>query len=127
MNKYKNRNGKSKIFIDTELEAFTNITIQIILGNIDVLYPQTNRSNPTVLICLNPNKNIPYGRTFINQTQWNEILKPVIEEVSPLLGIVPPTSSRKSIGKLYSHDDTEFIELVKNKISMRSKSSGYGT
>lgn len=142
MNKYKNRNGKGNLLVDKELSLYSEIVIYIASGYISPVFPQTDNSNPSDLVCLNPIKEISIQRSFIGLTQWNEVLSPVVQRVSTLIGKLPTSSSpidfknirlgyssynESSLGSLYVPSDDSLLDLVKKMIIQQAKLMGYGT
>jgi len=141
MSKYRNRSGKAQILTSKELSGFADLLIQVSLGNVDVVFPETNNSNPSPIVCLNPVKPIPYQRSFIGATQWSEVLKPVVEKISPLIGNLPTKGSlievrdtvigrtalwEGSMGSLFVPDEIIFIDLVQKLIIQQATTKGYG-
>lgn len=142
MNKYKNRNGKSKILVDKELSGFAETLIYIASGFISPVYVQTNNSNPTSLVCLNPTVKIQAQRLFIGLEQWNTVLSPVVQRVSPLIGKLPASASPltfkdlpvgyntyylESLGSLYNPEEDTLLDLVKKMILKEAQEKGFGT
>jgi len=69
MNKYRNRIGLGSILTDKQLSGFAEIVIYISSGFISPVFPETNNSNPTSFVCLNPVKKIDIQRSYIGLEQ----------------------------------------------------------
>lgn len=141
MNKYKNRNSRSQILTSQELASYAELVIQISLGNVVPQFPETNNSNPSSIVCLQPIKPIPYSRGYIGSVQWEEVLKPVVEKCSSFTGVISPRGSlieventvigrteywEGAVVSLFESGESTFIDLVRKMIIQQANEKGYG-
>tara|TARA_B100000900_G_C20544368_1_gene701885 strand:- start:372 stop:800 length:429 start_codon:yes stop_codon:yes gene_type:complete len=142
MNKYKSRYGRNRILTDNELAVYTQTVIFIASGFIVPVFPNSNNSNPSNVVCLNPVKDKVGNKSFIDMSQWIEVLSPVVERVSSIIGRLPTSSSpidfrnvrigfsaynESGIGSLYVPTEDSLFDLVKKMIIQTAKEAGYGT
>ena len=143
MNKYRNRNSKNEILTDIELADFSESCILISMGYAKPIFSRGNNSHPSNVVVLEPvapNYRIVFRRE-INSTQWDKVLKPVVERIAPLIGKLPITENieyknkiigretyvRLGLGSLFDPRESMFIDLVRKMIIKQAKDQGYGT